>query len=139
MEEGLRWSSPVNQLLREAVHDTELAGQTICGGDLVLACLGSANRDERAFTDPDRFLLTRAPNRHLAFGHDPHFCIGASLARMALCTFMTELVRHVEHIEPAGPAEHLASTFIAGFTHLPVRLTPRRTSLITAGDFPRSF
>ncbi|MEU1482053.1 cytochrome P450 [Streptomyces sp. NPDC005760] len=129
VEEGLRWTSPVNHLLRVTRRDTRVGDQEIHSGELVSAWLGSANRDEDVFPDGGRFDILRTPNRHLAFGHDPHFCVGASLARLALRIFTTELLTRVARIETAGPARHLASTFIAGFSSLPVVLTPRSTPL----------
>jgi len=121
VEEGLRWSSPANHFMRYAVADTELSGGRIEAGEAVVAWLGSANRDERAFADPYRFDVTRAPNRHLAFGVGVHYCIGAPLARMALRALFTEIVALVEEFELAGPIEHLRSNFTAGIRQMPVR------------------
>jgi cytochrome P450 len=68
--------------MRTPRRDTEMAGQLIPAGNLILAMLGSANRDPRQFPDPARFDITRDPNPHVAFGHGIHFCLGAALARM---------------------------------------------------------
>jgi len=82
IEELLRYDSPVQLTTRVAGADIPLGGQTIPRGDILLACLGSANRDPAQFPDPDRLDIRRANNKHLAFGSGPHFCIGAALARM---------------------------------------------------------
>ena len=84
VEELLRYTSPVEMATeRYAREDVEIAGATIPRGELVLAVLGSANRDERHFEGPDVLDLARDPNRHLAFGRGGvHHCLGAPLARM---------------------------------------------------------
>ncbi len=130
VEEGLRWSSPANHFMRYATQDLSLRGVDIEAGDAVVAWLGSANRDEEVFPDPYRFDITRRPNRHVAFGFGPHYCIGAPLARLSLGLLFEELVKVVEEFELAGPVEHLESNFVAGIKHLPVtarlRLGPTR-------------
>jgi cytochrome P450 len=125
VEEALRWSSPATHFMRHAVADIELRGQTIRAGDSVTAWIASANRDEQIFPDPFRFDVGRTPNRHLAFGIGPHYCIGAPLARVALTTFFSELLRRVEQIEVPGPIEHLESNQVAGIKHMTVHLVPR--------------
>jgi cytochrome P450 len=81
IEELLRHVTPVMQFTRNAVVDVELGGTQIRAGDRVLMVYSSANRDERAFADPDGIDITRDPNDHVAFGAGgPHFCLGASLA-----------------------------------------------------------
>jgi cytochrome P450 PksS len=84
VEELLRYTSPVEMATeRYPREDAEIEGTTIPRGELVLAVLGSANRDERHFEDPDVLDLARDPNRHLAFGRGGvHHCLGAPLARM---------------------------------------------------------
>ncbi|MFF4873667.1 cytochrome P450 [Streptomyces sp. NPDC090109] len=125
MEELLRWSSPASHFMRYATADVELGGRTIREGEPVSVWLGSANRDERVFKDPFSFDITRRPNRHIAFGVGPHYCIGSGLARIALRVFLDEFAERVASVELAGEPVHLASNFVAGFKHLPVRLTPR--------------
>lgn len=125
IEEGLRWSSPVNHFMRYAVRDIEIHGVMIRRGEAVVAWIGSANRDEQAFDNPYQFDVGRHPNRHVAFGFGPHFCIGASLARYALRALFSELLRCVERIELVGPVAHLASNFVAGINHMTVRMIPR--------------
>ncbi len=130
VEEGLRWTSPANSFLRHAVRDVHLSGGTVRSGEAVAVWIGSANRDEDVFADPYRFDVTRSNNRHLAFGHGPHYCLGAPLARLTLRVFFTEFFRMFESVELVGPVRHLASHFIAGLTHLPVRTRPRRRTAL---------
>src|SRR5262249_53469164 len=81
VEELLRYTSPVELATeRYARADVTVAGVTIPRGEMVLAVLASANRDERQFANPDALDVTREPNRHLAFGLGTHFCLGAPLA-----------------------------------------------------------
>jgi cytochrome P450 len=83
IEEVLRFEGPVERTLnRWAATDVELGGQTIRRGDLVIAILNSADRDESRFPDPDRLDLAREDKRHLAFGRGSHYCLGAPLARL---------------------------------------------------------
>lgn len=134
VEEGLRWSSPANHFMRHATRDLELGGQRIKQGEALVAWLGSANRDEEVFDDPFRFDVARNPNRHVAFGFGPHYCIGAPLARIALRMLFDVLVASVEEFTVAGTVEHLASNFVAGIKHLPVtaRLSPAASRSIEA-------
>jgi cytochrome P450 len=83
IEELLRFDGPVTtSTARFPSEDVQVAGVTIPRGALVLVVLGSANRDPAQFPDPDKLDLTRADNRHLAFGHGLHYCLGAALARL---------------------------------------------------------
>ena len=81
----------------------------------------SANRDEDVFTDPFQFDVGRDPNKHLSFGYGVHFCLGASLARMEVNSFFSELIPRIKSIELAGDAEDMATTFVGGLKHLPIR------------------
>ena len=122
VDEVLRWTSATAHLGRVAVEDVELHGQRIATGDVVTGWTCSANRDPRAFNDPERFDLARSPNRHLAFGHGPHFCLGAHLARVELGVLLDELRTLVAEIEPAGPHRYFYSNFLTGVSSLPVTL-----------------
>ena len=82
VEEMLRHDSPVQGLARFVARDTEVGGQVIAKGDVVLCMLGGANRDPRQFANADVFDVTRTENRHLSFGQGIHFCLGAPLARL---------------------------------------------------------
>jgi cytochrome P450 len=81
IEEAARWHSPVGTSTRQTTQDTELAGVTLEKGALVAAVLASANRDERNWTEPDRYDVRRKEGSHLAFATGPHLCLGARLAR----------------------------------------------------------
>ena len=120
VEEGLRWASPANHFMRYVTQDITLRDQELKAGDAVVAWLGSANRDEEVFADPFRFDVSRSPNRHVAFGFGPHYCIGAPLARIALRLLFEEIVATVDTFTPAGPVEHLTSNFVAGFKSMPL-------------------
>jgi cytochrome P450 len=83
VEEILRYYSPVEMSTNRWVgEDFSFGGQSFQHGDLVLVSIGSANRDERRFPDPDVFDITREPNPHIAFGKGIHYCLGAPLARL---------------------------------------------------------
>jgi cytochrome P450 len=90
-------------------------------GDLVALFLGSANRDEEVFAQPDRFDAGRTPNDHLAFGYGEHFCLGANLARLELRVLMQELLPHLGNIELTGPISRTRSVVVPGIKHLPIR------------------
>ena len=89
VNELLRFVSPVQAICRNAAHDVDVHGETIPAGDVVLLAYGAANHDPRAFEHPERCILDRHPNRHLAFGHGRHLCLGSNLARLEL-TIMIE-------------------------------------------------
>jgi cytochrome P450 len=125
LEELLRFVSPVVYMRRTATVDTVLGGQKIEAGQKVVMYYGSANRDEAVFEDPDRLDLARRPNEHVAFGGGgPHFCLGSHLARAETAAMLRALVLGLEDLEPAGPPEWLASSFVSGPKHLPVRFRP---------------
>jgi cholest-4-en-3-one 26-monooxygenase len=122
-EEILRWATPVMQLRRNVTVDTELRGQTLKAGDKVSIWYVSANRDEDVFDDPFRFDIERQPNDHVALGGGgPHFCLGASLARMELRVLFEELARRVPVLRSSGPPAPLRSNVVAGIKHLQVDL-----------------
>ena len=80
LDEALRWESPVQTVSRETTQAVEISGQEVPAGADVLLAIGSANRDERQFDEPDRFDVHREPNEHLAFGLGKHYCAGSRLA-----------------------------------------------------------
>ena len=93
----------------------------IAKGESVLLSYVSANRDEDVFKDPFRFDVGRDPNKHLSFGYGVHFCLGAALARMEINSFFSELVPRIKSIELAGAPELMATTFVGGLKHVPIR------------------
>jgi cytochrome P450 len=121
VEEMIRWVVPVKEFMRTAQADTEVRGVPIAKGEAVLLSYVSANRDEDVFDEPFRFDVGRDPNKHLSFGHGVHFCLGAALARMEINSLFTELVPRITSIELAGEPEHMATTFVGGLKHLPIR------------------
>ena len=126
VEEILRWATPVNYFRRAATCDVELHGVKIREGESVTMFYPSANRDEAAFTNPDRFDITRSPNHHVTFGGGgPHFCLGANLARLEMRILFEELSKRAQDIEFTGPVRKLQSSFIHGIKSLPVSLTRR--------------
>ncbi len=125
VEEILRWTVPGVHALRTVTRRTEIGGVRVEPGERVTIWNPSANRDEVVFTDPDRFLVDRSPNRHLTFGGGRHLCLGARLARLELTAFFREVIRQVERFELSGEPVYNASNFTWGLTHLPVRVVPR--------------
>lgn len=126
VEEILRWTAPAIHVARTARKSFSLHGQTIEAGEIVTLWIASANRDETVFAEPELFDVTRTPNRHLTFGYGQHFCLGAHLARLELRSMLTEMLRHVAVVVPAGPVEWLPSGFLNGISRLPLSMSPRR-------------
>ncbi|MFV9633650.1 cytochrome P450 [Mycobacterium neumannii] len=126
VEEMIRWVTPVKAFMRTAAEDTTVRGIPIAAGESVLLSYVSGNRDEDVFDDPFRFDIARDPNKHVAFGYGVHFCLGAALARMEVNSFFSELLPRLKGVELAGRPEHVATTFVGGLKHLPIRysLTP---------------
>jgi cytochrome P450 len=120
-EEMIRWVTPVKEFMRTATEDTTVRGVPIAEGESVLLSYVSANRDEDIFENPFHFDVARDPNKHLAFGYGVHFCLGAALARMEVNSFFTELLPRLKSIDLTGPPEFVATTFVGGLKHLPVR------------------
>ncbi len=127
-EELLRWASSTTYNRRTATRDTTSAGTAIAAGDKVTLWWGSANFDESVFVDPFTFDIRRDPNRHLAFGHGSHFCLGAALARMEIRLVLDALLDRFEGGEPTAPPEWVRSNKHTGLRHAPVRLVPRATA-----------
>jgi cytochrome P450 len=121
VEEMLRWWTPVMVFRRTATRDVDLGGVPVRAGDKVVVSFTSANRDERVFAEPDRFDVHRAPNPQLSFGHGPHFCLGAQLARVQMRALFGELLRRTEVLEADGPPALLRSNFQRGVKRLPLR------------------
>lgn len=122
VEEVLRFSSPVQAMFRVAAADTELGGRAIRAGERVAAWIGSANRDESVFAEPERFEPARSPNRHLAFGTGVHFCLGAPLARMEGRIVLGEMLRRLRapRLDP-DEAPEWSPGFVRGVKRFPLR------------------
>lgn len=120
VDEMLRWWTPVMVFRRTATRDAELARVRIRAGDKVVVSFTSANRDESVFPDPDRFDVRRSPNPHLSFGHGPHFCLGAHVARAQMQALFGELLSRTRSLELDGSPALLRSTFQRGVKRLPL-------------------
>ena len=122
IEEVLRYRSPVQYMYRRALTDVTIRDQEIRAGQMVLAWIGSANRDEVQFPDPDNFDIRRTPNRHIAFGHGIHFCLGAPLARLEAKIALTLLLERFHEIRRIQdlPLEATGSDLVFGVKHLPI-------------------
>lgn len=125
VEEILRYTSPVNYFRRTATVDCELGGHHIRAGEKVTLWYPSGNRDESVFDDPHRFDIARTPNHHMAFGAGgPHYCLGASLAKLELKVIFEGLARRLPDIALAGPPERLRNNLLNSIKHLPITFTP---------------
>ncbi len=126
VEEFIRWVTPILNMRRTATEDHELHGQQLRAGDELLLMYGSANRDERAFHDPDVFDVTRGHNRHVAFGIGTHFCLGASLARIEIRVMFEELLRRIPdwRLAPGTEPKILPATFARAYDEVRIEFTP---------------
>jgi cytochrome P450 len=122
LEELLRYSSPVNHLLRRTRTEVRLGDEVIPAGGLVAAWLASANRDEDVFVDPYAFEPARRPNPQVTFGFGAHRCIGNNAAQIGLKLLLEEVVEQVREVRLAGEVRHLESNFLNGITELPLVL-----------------
>jgi cytochrome P450 family 142 subfamily A polypeptide 1 len=127
VEEFIRWVSPILNMRRTATVDHELHGELIHEGDELLLLYASANRDPRAFRDPDVLDVTRQQeNRHVAFGFGTHFCLGAHLARLEIRAMFEELLRRIpdwELVDPTEP-EVVPAVFARSYDRIRIRFTP---------------
>ena len=127
VEEMLRWVTPIKNMNRTALEDTELRGQKVREGDKLLLLYQSGNRDERVFDEPKKFDVSRNPNDHVAFGgYGTHFCLGAPLARLELQIMFEELLRRLPDLEIDGELPLRPSNFIVGIEEMPVVFSPTR-------------
>jgi cytochrome P450 len=119
VNEVIRIESPTPYFTRTTTRDVELGGTLIPEGSRVLMMYGSANRDERKWTDPDRFDVRRAPSDHLGFGHGEHLCLGQRLARMEIKALLHALIDRVERFE-LGTMERLDNNMLRQIKRLDV-------------------
>ncbi|WP_280267164.1 cytochrome P450 family protein [Nocardia wallacei] len=128
LEELLRCQGPVHlATARYTTAPITLGDQHIDAGEFIMISLAAVNRDPERFTDPDRIAPAREDNRHVAFGHGIHFCVGAALARMEATIALTRLLDRFPDIALDGEFGDLTwrkSLLIRGLTALPVRLAP---------------
>jgi cytochrome P450 len=127
IEEVLRYRSPVQFMYRRVAADVTIRDSQLRAGQMVLAWIGSANRDEAQFPDPDYFDIRRTPNRHMAFGHGIHFCLGAPLARLEAKIALTLLLERFDEIQRVRsvPLEATGSDIVYGVKHLPITFRER--------------
>ena len=126
IEEMLRWTSPVKNMARTLMADTEFHGAGLKAGEKMVLLFESANFDEKVFGDPDNFRIDRNPNNHMAFGFGTHFCLGNQLARLELNTMLRKLLARLPDLRladdsalPLRPAN-----FVSGLEAMPVVFTP---------------
>ncbi len=123
VDEMLRWWTPVMVFRRTATREVSLGPVTVRPGAKVVVSFIAANRDPAVFDRPAEFDIRRSPNPHLVFGHGPHFCLGAHLARTQLRALFGELLARTSWLEAAGPPVLLRSNFQRGVKSLPIRWT----------------
>lgn len=130
IDEVLRYESPAQSSLRLTTEDVVLSGVTIPRGSVVVALIGAALRDEGRFPQADRFLLERENPGQLSFGHGPHFCLGAMLARLEARFGLEALLSRVRGVSLVRQELSWSQSIIArGPLALPLRLEPARTAL----------
>jgi cytochrome P450 len=122
VEEFLRFHSPIQHFRRTSTDDVVLHGTEIPAGSTVLLLYGAANRDPRAWTDPERLDLEREPHRHLAFGDGIHHCIGAPIARLEACIALAAILPLLRTARPAASPVRLASHQLRGYVSVPAEL-----------------
>lgn len=123
VSETIRWQTPLAHMRRTANRDVEMHGQTIKKGDKVVMWYVSGNRDPKQFENPNAYQIDR-PNarQHMAFGFGLHRCMGNRLAELQLKVVWEEILKRFDKIEVVGDVERSYSSFVRGYTNLPVRL-----------------
>jgi cytochrome P450 len=121
-EEAVRWEPPVTVILRRAARDTELAGVKIEQGADIALMIGAANRDERKYTEPDRYDMFRAQRQHVGFGFGVHVCLGMHLARMESRIAINTLFDRLGHftLDPDADQPHIEGMAFRSPLSLPV-------------------
>jgi cytochrome P450 len=140
IEETLRYRSPVQAVSRILTKDTNLGGQKIQSGQMIIAWLGSANHDESVFANPERFDITRISHHaHVSFGHGIHFCLGAPLARLEGQVVLRVILQRLQDLNLDAEGSNkkikndnlipLQSVFFHGVAHLPLTFRPGQMKL----------
>jgi cytochrome P450 len=121
--EIIRWQTPLTYMRRTANEDCEIGGKQIKANDQLLMWYMSGNRDEDKFENPNKLIVDR-PNarQHLSFGFGLHRCMGNRLAEMQLRVLWEEIMKRFHKVEVVGEPERSYSSFVKGYTSLPVRL-----------------
>ncbi len=122
IEEGLRWEPPLLTIIRTASRDTEVEGVPVAAGSMVVINMGSANHDEKYWTDPERFDIFRTQRQHLAFAFGPHMCLGMHLARMETRIVLERLLDRLPdlRLDPSEPAPFITGMTFRNPDRLPV-------------------
>jgi len=122
IEETLRFDNSTQLMARTVVEDLDYRGHAMRRGDRLLLLIGSANRDERVFANPDVFDLHRDASQHLSFGRGTHFCLGAALARLEAQVALEEVQRRIpDYAIDAAGLVRVHSTNVRGFSAMPIR------------------
>ena len=122
VEEFLRFDAPLHFFDRTATQDTQVGGVDIKQGQKIVSLLGSANRDEEVFANPDTMDITRDPNPHIGFGAGIHFCIGAPLARLEMGISLPELFKRFPTLELDGNPVRRPTFSLRGYESVPARV-----------------
>src|SRR5688572_21251078 len=120
VEEMLRYDGPIQLNNRRLVAPMQIGGREFAEGTLITICIGGANRDPAQFPDPERFDVARKPNRHVAFGHGDHVCVGMNVARMEGRIAFSRLLTRFNMVELDGKPERDRRVRFRGFRNLPV-------------------
>ncbi len=122
IEEALRYRSPVQAMFRVTIQEIIMYEQTIPANARVVAWIGSANHDESVFPQADKFMIDRAPNKHIAFGYGIHFCLGAPLARLEAKIALSAMLKRFTsfNVTPQARIERQPSLLIYGLQNLPI-------------------
>ncbi|WP_050502822.1 aldehyde dehydrogenase family protein [Streptomyces monomycini] len=127
VDELLRYNSPLTfTSWRGTLETVEFSGVSVPANESLILSLGSANRDERQFTDPDRLDFRRSPNHHLAYGHGIHYCLGAQIGRLTAETAIMTLLRRLPDLRLAEPARFRPGQFERGLEALRVTWDPHK-------------
>ncbi len=123
VEEFLRYDAPIQALGRRVLEPIPIAGHVLRQGRIVWLLLGSANHDERQFSDPDRVNVARKPNPHVTFGMGAHHCLAAPLARAGAAMVFRRLVDRCATLDTEGPPVRRPSALFRSYESIPLRVT----------------
>ena len=127
IEEALRWDGPVGMQTRLATKDVELGGTRIPAGSMVFVLAAAANRDPKAWPDPDRFDIFRPKKPHFSFARGPHMCVGQHLARVEMTRALYAVLDRLEglRLDPDMPLPQLHGAMMRVPDHIHVCFAPR--------------